>query len=278
MKSAAKQQDAELEAGTVAHYEDPAYYTKTYRDRSDDVHYYVDLARARGAGGVLEYGAGNGRITLPLARAGVDVVGLDLSKAMLADLRAQLKREPAEVRSRVRLVHGDMRRARVNRRFSLIICPFNAFLHLYTRQDVEAFLARCHAHLARGGELVFDISIPEPIELSRDPDHAYSSPRFRYPNADGTKGEMVRYQERFAYDRMRQVLFVSMEFTPVAGGDSWMTPLAHRQFFPRELEALLHYNGFELRELQGDFYGGAVDAESETMIVHARPRRGWRAR
>ena len=55
--------DAELVAGTAAHYEDPAYYTKTYRRRLEDVRFYVDLAAERG-GPVLEYGCGNGRVGL----------------------------------------------------------------------------------------------------------------------------------------------------------------------------------------------------------------------
>src|SRR4029077_7603682 len=55
--------DRELAAGSAAHYEDPAYYTQTYRARFADVRYYVDLAAARG-GPVLEYGCGNGRITI----------------------------------------------------------------------------------------------------------------------------------------------------------------------------------------------------------------------
>lgn len=264
--------DPELEAGTAAHYENPAYYTKTYRDRVSDVHYYVDLAAACG-GPVLEYGAGNGRITLPMARLGVDVTGVDLSKAMLADLRARLTEEPLEVRKRVRLRHGDMREVVLRRRYPRVICPFNAFLHLYTRTDVERFLARAHAHLAADGELVFDVSIPEPIELARDPSHRFSAPRFRYPEKDNEKGTLVKYAERFDYDRVRQILFVAMEFTPQDGRQGWMMPLAHRQFFPQELEALLHYNGFELRAWYGDFFGGAVVPESETLVVHARPKR-----
>src|SRR3954466_13975543 len=138
--------DRELEAGSAAHYEDPAYYTKTYRGRVEDVRYYVDLAALRG-GPVLEYGCGNGRIAVPIARAGVEVVGVDLSPEMLADLRARLRDEPTAVRRRIEVRRGDMRRARLGRRFPLIICPFNAFLHLYTRRDVEAFLARVRAHL-----------------------------------------------------------------------------------------------------------------------------------
>ena len=40
-----------------------------------------------------------------------------------------------------------------------------------------------------------------------------------------------------------------------------MTPLAHRQFFPQEWEALLHYNGFEVERVEGDFYGGPLDRD-----------------
>ncbi|MGH7436103.1 MAG: class I SAM-dependent methyltransferase, partial [Polyangiaceae bacterium] len=85
--------DAELEAGTVAHYEDAAYYTSTYARRIDDVAFYVALAR-RSRGPVLEYGIGNGRIALPIARHGVEVAGVDRSAPMLADLRERLAREP----------------------------------------------------------------------------------------------------------------------------------------------------------------------------------------
>jgi SAM-dependent methyltransferase len=258
--------DRELEAGTAAHYEDPAYYTKRYGDRVEDVRYYVELAVERG-GPVLEYGCGNGRITIPMARAGVEVTGVDLSAPMLADLRARLQAEPDEVRQRVAIRRADMRAARLGRHFPLVVCPFNAFLHLYERRDVERFLARVRAHLAPGGELCFDISVPEPAELARDPAHAYAWPRIRYPG-----GPIVRYAERFDYDRQRQVLFLSMEFTPDDGSDPWMTPLAHRQFYPCEIEALLHYNGIEIVERYGSFVRAPLTSRSETMILRCRAR------
>jgi SAM-dependent methyltransferase len=273
----ARARDRELEAGTSAHYEDPAYYTKTYRSRVEDVRFYVDLAEtAKGA--VLEYGCGNGRITLPAARAGASITGVDLSSPMLADLRAQLRDEREDVRARVTLRRGDMRALRLGQRFPLVICPFNAFLHLYARPDVERFLARVGEHLTPRGQLVFDVSVPEPEELARDPAKAYVAPRFRYPNADGSAGPTIRYTERFDYDKVRQVLFVAMEFAPQGGGEPWMTPLAHRQFYPRELEALLHYNGFEIVEQYGDFFRSPLTTHSGTMVVCCRKRRSRRGR
>lgn len=266
-----KRRDRELEAGSAAHYEDPAYYTKTYRDRTGDVRFYADLAASR-SGPVLEYGCGNGRITLPIARFGVDVTGVDLSTAMLADLRERLRREPEDVRRRVTLRRGDMRRVRLARRFPLVICPFNAFLHLYERVDVERFLAKVREHMTPRGELVFDVSIPEPSELARNPERAYFTPRFKYPTDDG-EGRVVRYSERFQYDKLRQVLFVAMQFSPVDGGEPWMTPLTHRQFYPQELEALLHYNGFEITKRYSDFDGQMLTPESGHLILFCRARR-----
>ncbi|WP_394829581.1 class I SAM-dependent methyltransferase [Pendulispora albinea] len=255
--------DHELLAGTTAHYRDPDYYTKTYQRRLDDVRYYVDIAAASG-GPVLEYGCGNGRILLPVARRGVTAWGVDLSEAMLTDLERKLLQEPESVRARVKAKHGDMRKVRLGKRFPLIACPFNTFLHLYERADVERFLAKVKSHLAPKGTFVLDISIPDPSELSRSPQRGYRGAPFSYPGVG-----KVRYVERFDYDGPRQILFVSMEFEDERG-QAWMTPLAHRQFYPRELEALLHYNGFKIIAQYGGFDGSPLGPDSDTLIVHAR--------
>jgi SAM-dependent methyltransferase len=266
--------DRELEAGARAHYDDAAYYASLYKKRIDDVQFYVGLAQASG-GTVLEYGIGNGRIALPVARHGISVVGIDHSPSMLADLAARLAEEPADVRARLVARRGDMRKKKLGARFPLVTCPFNAALHLYTRLDVERFLARVRAHLAPGGLFVCDLSVPMFEDLMRDPARAYRAPRFKYPST----GETVRYVEHFDYDRARQVLFVAMEFEPIGHPErAWMTPLAHRQFFPQEWEALLHYNGFEVDKVEGDFHGGPLDRTSDVMIWYARARRGWSRR
>jgi SAM-dependent methyltransferase len=189
---------------------------------------------------------------------------------MLADFQTRLAAEPPEVRRRITLRHGDMRHLRFGRRFDLVLCPFNTFLHLYTRADVERFLERVRRHLDPRGVFAFDVSMPNAHELARDPNRAYYCPRFRYPSTN----ELVRYTERFDYDQLRQILFVGMEFFPDGRPDaSFMTPLAHRQFFPEELEALLHYNGFAIREAYGDYKGGRLDRYSEQMVLVCRARR-----
>jgi SAM-dependent methyltransferase len=276
--------DLELEAGARAHFEDPLYYAETYKWRRDDVAYYRAIAEEHGR--VLEYGIGTGRIALPTARAGVEVTGLDHCGPMLDHFRELLKSEPPAIRRRVRLHEGDMRAARVKARFPLVTCPFNTALHLYTREDVEQWLARVKEHLEPKGELVFDISMPVNEDLARDPNVPYRVPPFEHPTAG-----RVSYREHFDYDRVRQILFVSMFFEPAPkprsasakattksraaskeSSESFMTPLAHRQFYPQEMEALLHYNGFEVRELYGDFERGPLVQRSDVMVWHVRRR------
>lgn len=257
--------------GAQAHYADPEYYARSYRDRRHDVDYYIKLAR-RACGPVLEYGVGNGRIALPVARAGVEVDGIDLSPVMIRDFEARLRCEPPEVRRRIRLHQGDMRLTQLGRQFKLVIAPFNAFLHLYHRADVESFLARVHEHLEPGARLVFDVSIPVAEDLARDPEREYPAPDL----IDAESGEPVQYSERFEYDPLRQLLLVRMRFTPDTPRPALEVPLTHRQFFPRELEALLHYNGFEEILFTADFTDQPADRHVDSIVVSCRaaPDRG----
>jgi len=258
---------AAADDGAKGHYEDPAYYAKTYKDRRHDVDYYVRLAR-ESKGPVLEYGVGNGRIAQHVARAGIEVYGVDLSRPMLDDFQDRLKNEPKQVRARVHLAQGDMRTFELGKRVPFVYAPFNCFLHLYTRPDAEAFLARVKEHLAPGGRFVFDFSVPHGQDLCRDPERAYGAPRIRHP----TTGELVKYAERFEYDRLRQLLLVWMEFEPEEGGKPWRVPLTHRQWFPREIEALLHYNGFTDILYTADFTDLPADAYVDSMVVSCRVR------
>jgi SAM-dependent methyltransferase len=251
--------------GALAHYADPAYYDKTYAKRRTDVEYYVRLAKRARACRVLEYGVGSGRIALELARAGVEVYGVDLSRPMLERLAARLAAEPETVRGRVSVRHGDMRGVRLGKRFPLVIAPFNVVLHLYTRADVERFLSRVREHLAPGGRFVFDWSMPQADDLCLDPNRRYGAPPIRHP----TTGQLVRYAERFDYDPLSQVLLIWMEFMPESG-KPWQVPLAHRQFFPQEMCELLHYSGFRVR-LTADFSSRPPKSSTDSLVATCTP-------
>jgi SAM-dependent methyltransferase len=252
------------DAGALAHYSDPAYYTRIYKSRRHDVEYYVELARATG-GPVLEYGIGNGRVALPIARAGIDVFGVDLSRPMLADLTRKLEKERPETRERVHFELGDMRSVTLDHEFPLVIVPFNGLLHLYETTDVEALFARVFEHLETDGVFVFDFSLPVPSDLARSPVRWYRAPKLRHP----TTGELVKYAERFEYDPIRQLLLIVMRFEP-AKGKPWTIPLTHRQFFPREIEALLRHAGFADIVFTADFSDHPADRLTDSVVASCR--------
>src|SRR5437868_9171522 len=91
------------------------------------------IARARESGGpVLELASGTGRVSWPIARAGIDVVGIDLGQAMLEQAERKRQHEPPEVSRRARFVHADMAAFDLDERFALAVIPFRAFQALLT--------------------------------------------------------------------------------------------------------------------------------------------------
>jgi ubiquinone/menaquinone biosynthesis C-methylase UbiE len=123
----------------------------------DDVPFYLDLARQAAQRGqaVLELGCGTGRVTIPLALAGIEVVGLDNAPAMLNVARRKAVAAGADVR----WLCGDMRSFRLDRRFGLVIIPFRSFLHMLTEADQVACLECIHEHLLPEGRLALNLFV-----------------------------------------------------------------------------------------------------------------------
>jgi hypothetical protein len=79
----------------------------------------------------------------------------------------------------------------------------------------------------------------------------------------------VRHQERSVYDPVSQVLQTEMQFVPLGKHPEWRARLTQRQWFPREVEALLHYNGFGKTRFLADFDAGASFERVDTVAVRS---------
>jgi SAM-dependent methyltransferase len=141
---------------------------------TEDVHFYVEEALASG-GPVVELAIGTGRIGVPVAKAGVRVIGVDESAEMLAVARAYAEREG--VSDLVDLRRGDFLSPPVSERVALATCPFRSLLHLESATDKLAALRAAGELLEPEGRFVFDVFAPsrEDIEetdgrwLEREP-------------------------------------------------------------------------------------------------------------
>ena len=264
----AKRKVGKAGVGAEAHYEDARYYDQAYRRRRHDVRYYVERALAAG-GPVLELGAGSGRVALAIAEAGVEVVAVEPMTPMLDRARERLARLPAATRERVELRESSVEKLRLRRRFPLIIAPFNVWMHLYTREQIERGFATVRHHLAPRGRFVFDVLLPDPVTMARDGSKGYRGGQIPHPRT----GEKYVYREYFSYDPLTQIETTVMDFEhPTRRAESFCTPLTQRQFFPAELEALLHYNGFAVESHTGDFDASAITAATESQVIVARVR------
>ena len=277
-----------VDAGSREHYADAALYDYEYRRRRADVTFYRELARRRGAGRVLELGAGSGRVTVPLARDGRQVVALDQSAAMLGMLAARIARLPAAVAGRITPVRGDLRSFALGPRagrFPLVIAAFNVLEHLYTRGEVAACLQRIAAHLAPGGAFVFDVQLPDLAWLLRDPTKRWAKTRF----TDPATGRRMFYSTNHDYDPVSQIALIRLYYEPAdepapeatarprrsgegrapAGQPApvRVVKLSQRKFFPAELEALVAHAGFRVTERYGDFSFRPLDGSSESQVL-----------
>jgi SAM-dependent methyltransferase len=140
-----------------------SFYDPWSRSVTEDVGFYVDEALASG-GPVVELAVGTGRIAVPIAQAGVDVIGVDSSPAMLAVARAAA--EAAGLSSRVDLRLGDLRDPPVSERVPLVICPFRSLLHMETEGEKLRALRAARSLLEPEGRFVFDVFSPSREDIA----------------------------------------------------------------------------------------------------------------
>ena len=235
-----------------------------YQNRPD-VAFFVEAAKESG-GPVLEVGCGTGRILIPTAQAGIEIIGLDLSSHMLKVCRERLQGEPEEVRSKVRLVEADMRDFELPQTFKLITLPFRPFQHLTTVEDQLACLKCLHRHLEKGGKLILDIFNLMVESLTRDNlgEEVGDEPEFTTP--DGRR--VVRRSKTVSRDLFNQVIHVELIYY-VTYPDGRQERLVHafpmRYLFRYEAEHLLARSGFEVEQVYADYdkslYGSKYPGE-----------------
>lgn len=236
-----------------------------YRDRPD-VPFFVGMATgARGP--VLEVGCGTGRVLIPCARAGVHMVGIDLSVRMIEICHHRLQHESDEVRSRVQLVHDDMRHFDLGRTFALAMLPFRSFQHVITVDDQVASLRCIRSHLEPGGQLVLDVFNPSLDALANrviGKEHQESE----FAMADGRR--VVRSYKVAAHDRFRQVNDVELiyDITHEDGREERIVDAFEmRYLFRFEAEHLLARCGFELERVFSGYDGSEYGSEYPGELV-----------
>jgi SAM-dependent methyltransferase len=178
-------------------------------------------------GRALELGIGTGRIALPLARRGVPVHGIDLSRAMVARLRAKPGGDTIAV------TIGDFATTRVDGTFSLAYLVFNTINNLTAQEEQVACFRNAAAHLEPGGCFVIEVGVPE---LRRLP-----------PGQSVLPWQVSPTRWAFdIYDTATQAM--SSNYVTIEGGRGEYRSIPFRYVWPAELDLMAQLAGMRLRD------------------------------
>lgn len=240
-------------------YEDAEFYDLEFADRRHDADFFIEQAK-QASGPVLEVACGTGRITLPIARAGVDITGLDVMPSMLDLARQKSQAEGLDVT----WLEQDCRAIRSEKQFVLIFSATNAMQHLHDLDSINAFLRSARSALAPGGTLILDVFNPDLSKLARSADT-------RYPHkvmADAG-GREIRIEATSCYDAASQILRFELYYTR-DGGLIRTKKVSMRCFFPEELQAFCRLNGLDITERFGNYDGSPFTSSSPKQILFCR--------
>jgi SAM-dependent methyltransferase len=240
-----------------------------------DVPFWRTLALDAG-GPVLELGCGTGRISLPLARAGVPLVGIDRSEAMLARARTRCRR--SRLTRHVRLVRGDIRhlpfrapgssrrRTQVDAPFAMVMAPYGVLQSLLRERDLQATLDSVREVLQRGGTFGLELVADLPSWKEYRKRISLTGWRRRPGGAHVTLTETVRQ------DRRRKLTIFDQEFTERRGRTrrTHRFSLTFRTLSVPQMARRLEAAGFEVTALLGDYRGGPWDPRAEVWMMLAR--------
>lgn len=204
------------------------------------------LAALSGGGRVLEFAIGTGRVAVPLMERGVVVSGIELSPAMVAELRRKADEAAIPV------VIGDMASAVAPGAYTLVYLVFNTISNLLTQAEQVACFRNAARHLEPGGRFVVELWVPELRKLTP------------------TQGAVVWQSETDfigldTYDVLNQRV-VSHHFSFGEGREARLFRSRHRYVWPAELDLMAELAGFTLESRHADWTGSAFTAESRSHV------------
>jgi SAM-dependent methyltransferase len=204
------------------------------------------LAQLAEGGAALEFAIGTGRVAVPLRQRGIAVSGIELSPAMIAQLRTKADEATIPV------TLGDMATARAPGTFMLAFVVFNGISNLLTQDDQIACFRNAARHLGRGGRFVVELWVPElrKLPIGQTAIVATSEP-----------GHFCVDEYEVLQQRVVSNHFFFGQSHKATTGRSH-----HRYIWPAELDLMAQIAGFELESRHADWSGTAFTAESYSHV------------
>jgi SAM-dependent methyltransferase len=226
-----------------------------------DVRFWERYCQRHG-GRVLELGSGTGRVLIPLARAGVDIVGIDRSQNMQAYARRRLRRLRE---SHAAMVRGDIRALPFpDGSFHVVVAPYGILQSLLRDKDFNATLEAVARVLVPGGHFGIDLvpDVPNWREYSR---------RLTLTGPMGRTGPPVSLVESVRQDRARRLTIFDHEYREGWGQNRRVHrfTVTFRTLPVKTVARRLERAGFRVAAMLGDYEGRPWDDRAQTWIMLA---------
>lgn len=233
------------------------YTEATYGDRFAEIYdeFYTDydpgsiemLADLSGGGPVLELGIGTGRIALPLREKGIEVQGIDASRAMVSKLRSK----PGG--SEIKVQTGSFADFRSKDHFQLIYVVFNTFFNLLTQEDQVSCFKAVSRHLSAEGIFLLEAFVPDPCRFI---DH-------QTVRTIDLTGERVRLEVSQIDCAAQQV---TSQHVLISEEKVRFHPVRLRYAWPAELDLMARIAGLSLRHRWGSWSKDGFNRSSRMHI------------
>ena len=231
-----------------------------------DVAFWRRVASKAG-GPVLELGCGTGRVSLPLARAGVNLVGVDRSAPMLERAHRRITKSPSrQLAKSLHLVRGDIRALPFDDgAFPMVIAPYGILQSLIRPRDLTATLASVARVVAPGG--TFGIDLVPDVPKWREYKNRVQL-RGRAGGAQLTLVESVRQ------DPKRHLTTFEQKYIERKGNRTreHRFDLTFRTLSVRQMTGQLERAGFQVDAVLGDYRGRPWDDRADVWILMAKKR------
>ena len=222
----------------------------------DDWYFYKRWLPENKDARILELCCGTGRLTLPIAKEGYDITGIDYTPSMLA----QAKIKASEVGLEISFIEADIRTLDLPEKYDFIFIPFNSIHHLYKNEDLFDTLKIVKNHLKEKGLFLLDCFNPNIQYIVEN--ERKQQVIAEYTTNDGRKvliKQSMHYESASQINRIKWQYFIDDKFHSVQNMDM-------RLFFPQELNSYLKQIGFNIVHKFGDFTEGEFDDNSEKQI------------
>ncbi|MGC1472441.1 MAG: class I SAM-dependent methyltransferase [Psychroserpens sp.] len=221
-----------------------------------DLQFYKRWLPKNKTGRILELCCGTGRLTIPIAKDGYDIVGVDYTTSMLEQAKVKASEEKVDIE----FIEADIRFLDLQEKFDVILIPFNSIHHLYSNKDLFKALKVVKKHLKADGSFLFDCFNPNMTYVIENENKLQDISK--YTTKDGRD---IVIKQNMHYEHASQINRIEWHYYINGAFDS-IQNLDMRLYFPQELDAYLKLSHFNVIHKFGSFDELEFQDHSEKQI------------